>query len=378
MDPKGTHIEESRPLRVAMIGSKGLPALFGGIERHVEETGRRLAERGHEVTVFGRKPFCEDMEYLGMKIRALRSIPTKNLDTATNTLTTCVKTLSEPFDIYHFHGIGPSIFIWIPGMAGRRTVSTVHALDYRQSKWGGAARFLLRMGERRAALSADAVISVSRLMADQLSRRYSREIDYIPNGANISDPPPFSIGQQMGIESGRYILTVGRFIVERGFHTLLEAFSGVDTDMRLLIVGDERFEKEYAGSLHRSADDRVVFPGYVSGSRLDELYAHCAFYVLPSLVEGLPISLMEAMSFARPVLVSDIPENLEVTGGTGHSFRAGDAGDLRRGLERMIGMDPAEAEESGSRGKARISAEYDWDRITDDIEKVYYRIMEGG
>lgn len=368
-------MESRRNLKIAMIGSKGLPAVFGGIERHVEEIGKRLASRGHLVTVFGRKPFSREGEHMGMTLRVLPSIPTKNLDTATNSLITCFKVLPQGFDILHFHGIGPSIFAWIPAMAGRKTVSTIHALDYRQQKWGRVAKFLLRAGERGAVRSTSAPVAVSKLMASGLTERYGRMVRYIPNGATLRDSPGFDGRIVPGIEKGRYILTVGRFIVERGFDTLLDAFSRVRTDMKLVIVGDERFAVDYARKIREMAGERVVFPGYVYGEDLDRLYANCAFYVLPSLVEGLPISLIEAMSFARPVIVSDIPENLEVAAGVGEQFRRGDAGDLARALEEMLAMDPARLEDMGRKARRRVEEDYDWDSITSQLESLYYEIL---
>jgi glycosyltransferase involved in cell wall biosynthesis len=360
-----------RSLNIAMIGSKGLPAKFGGVERHVEEVGKRLANRGHRVTVYGRKPLSAEGEYCGMRIKILPSISTKNLDTATNTLAATFHALFGGFDIIHYHAIGPSIFSWLPALAGKPTIATIHAPDYRQAKWGRTARALLRLGERTAVRRATAAISVSRLMAEQLQERYGRKVHYIPNGATIREAPPFEEARELGLEEGRYILTVGRFIVERSFHTLLEAFRDIETDHRLVIVGDARFEDDYASSLKALADDRVLFPGYIYGNLLSELYAHCAFYVLPSTVEGLPISLIEAMSFSRPVLVSDIPENLEVAGGIGATFRAGDAGDLARSLRMLLDLGDDALTEMGVLGLEKVGREYTWDSVTDRLEGLY-------
>lgn len=367
---------EKEKIRIAMIGSKGLPAIYGGIERHIEEIGSRLASRGHEITVFGRKPFSCSGEHRGMKVQVLPSIQTKNLDTATNSLITCFNVLFKPFDILHFHGVGPSIFITIPASAGRKTVSTIHALDYRQQKWGRVAKKLLKKGEKNALRSADAVIAVSRLMAGELGRRYGRKVDYIPNGASLPGPQDFSGWDKTGLERDKYILTVGRFIVEREFHTLIEAFSGLGSDLKLVIVGDERFQPDYAAHLHSIAGENVVFAGYQSGERLEQLYAHCAFYVLPSLIEGLPISLMEAMSHSRPVLISDIPENLEVAGEIAPSFRAGDMEDLRCALGKMAGLGEGEKKSIGALGRARIESEYNWDDIAVRTEQLYYSLLD--
>jgi len=362
-------------LRIAMIGSRGLPLVYGGIERHVAEIGSRLAARGHDVTVFGRKPFSVGGEHRGMRVRVLPSISTKNLETASNALAATACVLFERFDIAHYHGVGPSLFSWMTAARGISTVATIHAEDYRQSKWGPAARSLLRLGERTAVCRADAAIAVSKLLAARLEDRYGRSVAYIPNGAALRESPPFNEARALGLESGKYILTVGRFIVERGFSTLLAAFREVSTDCRLVIAGDARFEEDYERRLKGMADGRAVFPGYVSGPLLDELYAHCAFYVLPSTVEGLPISLLEAMSFSRPVLVSDIPENLEIAEGIALTFRSGDVEDLSRSLERMLEMDAAERLRRGTSARDRVARAYTWDHVTEEIEALYRRLV---
>jgi len=362
-------------LKIAIIGSRGLPLVYGGIERHVAEVGSRLAARGHDVTVFGRKPFSVGGEHRGMRIRVFPSIPTKNLETASNALAATVSALFEPFDVAHYHGVGPSLFSWMTAARGITTVATIHAEDYRRPKWGATARSLLRLGEKTAVCRTDAAIAVSRLLAERLEHRYGRSVTYIPNGAALREPPPFDAARSFGVESGKYILTVGRLTVERGFHTLLAAFREVPADYRLVIAGDARFEDDYERRLKGMADGRVVFPGYVSGPLLDELYAYCAFYVLPSTVEGLPISLLEAMSFSRPVLVSDIPENLEIAEGIALTFKSGDVEDLSRSLARMIEMDAPERLRLGTMARDRIARAYSWDHVTDEIEALYRRFV---
>jgi glycosyltransferase involved in cell wall biosynthesis len=213
-------------------------------------------------------------------------------------------------------------------------------------------------------------------MASRLEAEYARPVVFIPNGAALREAPPFAEARSLGLEPGRYILTVGRFIVERAFHTLIAAFGSVPGDCRLVIAGDARFAESYERRLKEMADARVVFPGYVSGPLLDELYAHCAFYVLPSTVEGLPISLLEAMSFSRPALVSDIPENLEVAEGIAVTFKSGDAEDLSRSIARMLEMDPAERERRGAAARERIARDYTWDHVTDEVEALYNRLVD--
>jgi glycosyltransferase involved in cell wall biosynthesis len=368
-------MKRDKCLKIAMIGSKGLPSVFGGIEKHVKEISIRLAARGHEVTVFGRAPFCQSGVYEGVRVRKIPSIPTKNLDTASNSLLASIAAFFGHYDVVHFHGIGPSIFCWIPAFSRTVTVSTIHALDYRQSKWGKAARYLLRLGERRAVQRTDASIAVSKLMAGYLTEYYGKKVVYIPNGATPDDRPEFREASSLGIESGKYVLSVGRLIADRGFDILIEAWKRIDSGMKLVIAGDARFEMDYASRLSMMADDTIVMPGYITGAKLEQLYAHCSFYILPSMIEGLPISLIEAMSYSRPVLVSDIPENLEVAEGIAEVFKCGDVDDLHRALEKMIRAGHDEKELMGRKGRVRVEQDYNWDDISNKLEALYSDLM---
>ncbi|MCD6379363.1 glycosyltransferase family 4 protein [bacterium] len=363
-------------MKIAMIGSKGIPALFGGIERHVEEISVRLARKGHSVTVFGRKSFCQNGKYHHVNIRVLPSIQTKNLDTATNSFYSTFVAISGSFDIIHYHGIGPSIFTPLAKISSKKIVSTIHAPDYKQVKWGMFASYVLKMGEKQAVLRSDAVIAVSKLMSQQLYKKYGKEIHYIPNGANIYNRGEFPLQKEFGLEEGGYILAVGRFIVEKGFHTLIKAFRKINTEKKLVIVGNKCDTDEYTKMLTKMAQDKVIFTGFLSGMRLNRLYANSFLYVLPSLVEGLPISLIEAMSFANPVLVSDIPENLEVIGNMDVTFRRDDVGDLKKKLEKMLKLNNGQREEIGNRCLEKVKECYDWGLITDKLEKVYLKLKK--
>ncbi len=361
-------------LKIAMIGSKGIPANFGGIERHVEEISVKLASRGHRVTVFGRKSFSSAGDYRGVRSVIMPSFQTKNMDTATNSLFSTLKAMTEDFDILHYHGIGPSLFCPLAALSSRARVVTIHALDYRQVKWGWFASGMLRFGERTAVLCPEAAIAVSKLMKDELEVRYCRDIYYVPNGATLYSESESSPGEELGLERESYLLTVGRFIREKGFHTLLKAFKEIETDKKLVIVGDETASEDYTRELNELADERVVFAGYLTGSRLNKMYAGCYAYVLPSTVEGLPISLLEAMSFSRPVLISDIPENVEVAGDIALSFKKGDVDDLRSSLERILLMDRDELKDMGDESRRRVEDRYNWDTITDHLEEIYRSI----
>jgi glycosyltransferase involved in cell wall biosynthesis len=383
-----------RALRIAMIGQKGIPARYGGVETHVENVGARLADRGHAVFAFCRsrfRPAGSDVElaggygerdgqlsYRGVRLLFRPSINTKHLDAATHTgLAALEAGLRHRFDIVHFHGIGPSAFAPIPRALGRRVVSTFHALDWRQVKWGSRATAMLKRGEARGARRSHGVIAVSQIMQEYVRATYGVDAEYIPNGATVG--PGRGIGSigRWGLEGGDYVLTVGRIIRDRELHTLISAFqgAGIDGGARLVIVGAENPPTDYSDQLRDLAGDRVVFTGEVFGESLEDLYANCRFYVLASRVEGLPITVCEAMAHSRPLVLSDIAENLEVGGDAARYFKCGDEGELRDALKQIWTSEQLRFDLS-ARARRRAEETYNWDRVTDRIESFYYRVLE--
>jgi len=381
-----------RSLRVAMIGQKGIPARYGGVETHVEAVATRLVERGHEVWVFCRSRLRPDAAaaaeiegyrsegsapaYRGVRLAYRPSIPTKHLDAATHTLLCALEAgRLHDFDVVHFHGIGPAAFAPFAKGPGRAIVSTFHALDWRQVKWGPRAKKLLRRGEARGARASDAVIAVSRVMQAHIRDTHGVEAEHIPNGASAPAQPGQGALARWGLAPEGYLLTVGRIIPDREIHTLLEAFAGVEGPLRLVVVGSEQPRTRYSERLEAMADGRVVFTGEVFGPALEELYRHCLVYVLASRVEGLPITVCEAMAHGRPVLLSDIAENHEVGGGSAVYFKCSDSNALRDQLRVLI-EDEGRRRERGAAARERAHRHYDWDDITDRIESLYYRTLE--
>lgn len=379
-----------RPLRIAMIGQKGIPARYGGVETHVENIAVRLAARGHDVRVYCRSRMRADAEhappgyeargrdalYNGVRLVFRPSIPTKHFDAASHTLACAFESSwRHDFDIIHLHGIGPAAFAPVAGVFGRCVVSTFHALDWRQVKWGSRAKGLLRRGERVGARHSAGVIAVSRLMQAHVRNAHGIDARYIPNGATPRRTPtdPTHLGA-WGLKSGAYILTVGRIIPDRELHTLVEAFRQLPATLRLVIVGSETPRSSYSDSLEKGAGDRVVFTGDVFGEPLEALYAGCRVYVLASRVEGLPVTVCEAMAHGRPLVLSDIPENVEVGGSAARYFKCGDVNALASTLEQLL-EDPAARENLGREARDRCANLYDWDLVADQVEAEYYRLL---
>jgi glycosyltransferase involved in cell wall biosynthesis len=254
------------------------------------------------------------------------------------------------------------------------TVFTFHAQDWRQEKWGRFARWSLQRGESVALRRAHAVIVVSHLLEAYVRENYGRPVSYIPNGATLRPYPGHEALFRWDLRPEDYVLFVGRLIRDRGLGDLLEAWKGIDSPHRLVIVGDVQHDRHHVDELRARADARVVFTGYQSGDTLQQLYANAALCVHPSVVEGLPIAVLEAMSHARAVLVSDIPENREAVGEAGVHFPVRDVAGLRAALGRLL-EDPQARREIGVRARERIRLEYDWDTITTATERVYASVL---
>ena len=367
-------------MKIAMIGQKGIPATYGGVERHVEELAAALVERGHQVTVYSRPHYspAPPAEHRGIGNVVLPSIPTKHLDAVTHCLLASLDTLRRDCDLVHYHAIGPAAFCGIPRLVGKRTVVTVHALDWLREKWGRPARLALRAGAG-ATRMAGAVIAVSHALEREMRRRYGVRATCIPNGVEpVISVPLQLLRKRLGLEERRFVLFMGRFVPEKGCHLLIEAWRKLSTRMHLVMAGDLASGGSYLEELRELAegDERIVFPSGLYGREKAEALSHAAAFVLPSLLEGMPICLLEALSHGCPALASDIPENLEVLDAEGQSlaptFRSGDAHDLADGLRRILREQMA-ARARGARAAAHIARTYDWRLIAERTEEVYLR-----
>ena len=365
-------------MKIAMIGQKGLPATYGGIERHVEEIARRLVARGHEVTVYCRFHYTppQQADYHGVKIVRLPSWNTKHLDTATHVFLSTMHSLFQGYDLVHFHALAPSAFAFLPRWFGTPTVVTVHGLDWQREKWGAVASWVLKRCEVPAVRFPDRTIVVSKTLESYFRVHHHRETDYIPNGTHLPAPRLPRRLSEFGIEPGKYVLFVGRLVPEKGAHYLIEAFQNVRSDMKLAVVGGMSFTEGYVNELRKQQSDRVKMLDYVYGELLEELWSNAYMVVLPSTMEGLSIALLEALSHGRCVLMSDIPENLEVASDCALSFRSRDIADLTEKLQRLID-DPALVKHYEGLARQRIQEHYNWDRVVDALEKVYGALANG-
>ncbi len=355
---------------IAMIGSKGIPAASGGVERHVEELSTRLVRQGLRVLVYTRPWYAPRklLRYKGVELRPLPSIHTKHLDAITHSIIAIIHaTVIERVDIIHLHGIGPALLTplvrLIPGL---RVVVTYHSPDYYHQKWGWFARASLRLGEWVACRFADELIVVSKELERHVWAVYRRASTVIPNGASIVSgrAPTPSIQRRLGIPRPGYILYVGRLIPHKGVHTLIAAWKALRTKIPLVIVGQGYYTDGYVQSLTTLAggDPNIIFCGQRRGNELDVLFRGASIVVQPSQSEGLSLSLLEAMSYAKPVVVSDIVENREVMTNSDFWFHSTDVNDLVRVLKFVINR-PDVSKKQGKINQEMIERWYNWNTI---------------
>ena len=372
-----------RPLRIAMIGQRGVPATFGGIEHHVEELGARLVQRGHQVIVYARPNYIDEpvAEHRGMQVRMLPTVDSKHLDAIVHSGVSTAAAMKGRVDVVHYHAIGPGIPSVLPRFASHaKVVLTVHGRDSERAKWGRGARMVLSTAEWMSARVPDATIVVSRDLQRHYAEAYRRKTWYIPNGVDpVERAPAREITERWGLAQDGYILFVGRLVPEKAPDLLIRAFGRLPGDRRLVIAGGSSFTDEYVASLERLAgsDDRVLLAGYVYGDALAELYSNAAAFVLPSTLEGLPLTLLEAAAYGTSIVASDIPPNLEVVGGEapGHRvFAGGSEDELVAALERSLD-DPTSERRAAQAFRDEVLERYRWDRAVDQTEAVYEAIL---
>lgn len=363
-------------MRIAMIGQKRTGSREGGVEVVVGELAKRMAALGHEVTCYDRMGSgmpTEPYERDGYRVVPVKAVDVKGLSALTSSFAATRAALADRPDVIHYHAEGPCVPLKRAHRAGVRTVATIHGLDWQRAKWGGLASKYIKHGEATAARYADGLIVLSRGNQDYFRDTYGREATLIPNGITPeADLPAREISERWGLTEGSYVLYLGRIVPEKRPELLVEAFKHVETSKRLVIAGDSSDTDDYAVTLKEAAknDPRVLFTGHVEGDLLAELYSNAYCYVLPSDVEGLPMSLLEAMSHGAACVTSDIPECADVLQGCGLTFSHGDAEALRDVLEGLL-ADSAQAEKLGAMARDRAINDYDWDGVVQRTLELY-------
>jgi glycosyltransferase involved in cell wall biosynthesis len=366
---------QRRRLRVAFIGGRGVISKYSGIEAYYEEVGKRLAEMGHEVTVYCRNYFTPALaEHNGMRLVRLPTIRSKHLETLIHTSLSTTHALTQRYDVVHYHALGPALFSFLPRLLGRKTAVTVQGLDWQRKKWGWLASAVLRLGERASGFLPNGTMVVSQVLQRRYRDIHGIEAFYLPNGGVLRERSEPRKILEWGLQPEKYVLFLGRISPEKGCHLLVEAFEQIETDVKLVMAGASSYCDAYSRELQRHASDRIRMLDWVSGDTLDELLTNAMLFVLPSDMEGLSLALLDAMGAGLCVLTSDVPENRELVDGAGFTFRLGSATDLADRLLFLI-ANPAVREAAGRTAKKRIEEQYQWQTIARDIEKTYFQLM---
>ena len=370
--------QEKRRLKVAFIGGRGVISKYSGIESYYEEVGRQLAGMGHEVTVYCRSYFTPNVaEHNGMRLVRLPTIRSKHLDTVIHTLLSTVHAVCGRHDVVHYHALGPALFSFLPRMFGKKTVVTVQGLDWQRKKWGLFAANILRLGEQAAVKLPNATMVVSQTLQEHYQSRYGARSLYVPNGTSLRKRRAPSQLVRWGIESGKYVLYLGRFSPEKNCGLLIEAFEKIATGVKLVLAGGSSYSDAYANELRKHQSDRIKLLNWVSGNDLEELLTNAMLFVLPSDLEGLSLALLDAMGAGVCVLTSDVPENCEVVEDAGFTFKRGDVRDLERMLRLLI-ENPQLRQTAARSARQRVKEKYLWKQIAEQISLTYEQVMQPG
>ncbi len=371
-----------RPLKVMMLGLRGLPRVQGGVERHVEELALRLAESGCSVEILAREPYVERKgphRWRGLVVTPLPSPRTRSLEAVVHTFVGVVHAARRGPDILHIHAVGPSLLVPVARALGLRVVVTHHGFDYERAKWGRLAKVVLKLGEWAGMRFADRRIAVSRVIAHAMGARYGVPVAAVPNGVTPQPQVASTTAlQAFGLTRRRYIITVSRLVPEKRHFDLIEAFVlGAPEGWSLAIVGAADHEDTYSRTVLTAAEATpgVIATGFQSGLALRELMAHAALFVLPSSHEGLPIALLEALAHGLPAIASDIPANREIGLADDCYVPVGDVPALTAAIARSCTSLRTDAQRDATR--AQVGRDYDWDVIAQDTRAVYETIGRG-
>ena len=379
---KKKHSREN--LRIAMLGHKRIPSREGGIEIVVEELATRMAKKSHSVTCYNRKGHnvagsefdgAKLKTYKGVTLQEVFTIDKRGLAAVTASVSASLRAALGNYDVVHIHAEGPAFMCWLPKLFGKKVVVTVHGLDHQRAKWGKFASWYIRSGEKNAVRFANEIIVLSKGVQDYFQNTYGRTTRFIPNGVNKAKlRKARQITEKWGLTKDSYILYLGRIVPEKGERYLIEAFKQTKTDKKLVIAGGSSDTQAFMDELKSLAkdDDRIIFTGFVQGEILEELYSNPYIYTLPSDLEGMPLSLLEAMSYGNCCLTSDIPECAEVVEDKALLFRKSDVSDLKAKLQNACDH-PEMVDGYKAQAGEFICRKYNWDDVVEKTLKLYQR-----
>jgi glycosyltransferase involved in cell wall biosynthesis len=371
-------------MRIAIMGTRGVPAAYGGFETFAEQLGARLVERGHRVTVYGRRHVVPAglREHKGMRLRVLPTIRHKYLDTVANTALSVVDGLFRRFDVVLICNNANAPFAIVPRLGGAKVALNVDGLEWERGKWNRLGRWYYQACAWLAPKLPVVLVSDARVIAAWYRERYGRRTVFIPYGSDAATLPPGPTLAELGLQPGRYLLFVSRLEPENNAHLVLEAYRQAgglaSLGVPMVIVGDAPYATEYKAALEAAATDTpgAILPGYVFGDGYAELQSNALAYVQATEVGGTHPALVEAMGRGACIVANDVPEHREVLGEAGAYYRRNDPADLAAQLVALVG-DPGRRASLGKAASARAAAEFSWDHVTDAYEDLFRRMTEG-
>ena len=373
--------------RIAMIGHKFIPSRDGGVEVVVSNLAPHLVKMGYDVTCYNRtnrqqKKLRKDgklmREYQGVHLIWTPTVDRRGLAAMTSSVIATVMVSFRRCDLVHFHTEGPCVLCWLPRLMGKKVVVTVHGLDHMRQKWGRFASAYILQGEKAAARHANSIIVLSEGVRTYFREKYGRETVLIPNGIDPAENrPACEITKQFGLASREYILFLGRLVPEKGIHYLIKAYKMLRTDKKLVIVGGTSDTNDYVRQLYAMAGDdpSIIFTGFQQGLAMEELYSNAYIYVLPSDLEGMPLTLLEAMNYGCCCVTSDIGECADVLDGSGFTFPRGNVNALRDTLQDLCDH-PENAETKRGEARKMVASKYTWEDITAKTDKLYRELLD--
>lgn len=366
-------------MKIAFLGSRGIPARYSGFETFYEQLGVRLAARGHAVTVYNRRHFLPGVrgEYQGVRIVTLPSIPTKHLDTISHCFLSSLHAVGQRYDIAYYCIVGNSPLVWMPRLSGARVLLNVDGEDWARAKWGRFARWYQRRCEQVAVRTAQVIIADARVVQQRYASHYHTPSVFVPYGANTVRDERTEALQRFGLEPRKYIFYVGRLVPENAIDVLIEAFRDLPTDCKLVVTGDAPYVDQHKKFLRQLSmgDSRIVFTGYAFNSDYAQLSSHALLYVQPSAIEGTRPALLDQMGFGNCVVVRDSAVNMEVIRDAGYGFdRTQPVASLRAVLAELL-QDPTRIEAARPKALARIRTYYNWEWVTSFYEDLFNRLI---
>lgn len=362
-------------MKIVVIGTRGIPNILGGVETHCEELFPRIATMGHDVTVIRRSCYVSNdntKEYKGVVLKDIYAPRKKSIEAIVHTFLAVIKARCVNADVLHVHAIGPSLLVPFARLLGLKVVMTSHGPDYDRQKWGKMAKFVLKLGERFGSKYSNEVIVISPTIQNIIAEKYGRKnCNLIFNG--VTQPiksTDIEYITEFGLSPKKYVLAIGRFVEEKGFDLLIEAFNKIEkNDYKLVIAGDADHEDEYSKNLKKLAvENGVILTGFIKGEKLNQIMSNALLFVLPSYHEGLPISLLEAMSYNIDVLVSDIPANSLPELSNKDFFECGNIDSLSGMLSDKI--------KNINTNRVYDLSPYDWDNIAQQTVDVYIKCLK--